>query len=719
VRPTTAVRAVFGLEIRSLLRDPRTVFLSVVLPVVLIPLLLLGASWADDRRVERAEERSFRLAVVGPDADFARALVWHGEDSWRGDDSRHGADSWGGAGSSHGADSLHGDDSTRAADSGRFRPVEVADPTAALESGSIDLYLEAFTPEAWRELREAHDGDPRYELPPELDGGRVVRIRFHATRTASREGMVELRDRLLDARQARRDSMMVAAGFPVDPERVAVVESGSVAAVEDVRAAGVGRYLTLILLTLMVLGGSAVATDTLAGEKERGTLETLLTSAASRTEIVTGKLLAVMAVAFTISFVQVVNLWVFLGLGLIEPAAAFAVHVSPGLALGLLVLYLPVVALTSGLLLLSSAHASSYKEAQLYLMPVLLGLILPGVAPLLPDLSLASAVVVVPIANLALGARDLLIGQAQLPWLAAAWLVTAGAAAWVTRRSVRALHDESLVTGAPSTEEVLGGAALFPKRVVRWFAAFWGVKIILDLNLPLEDVRAVALVSVGAAFLLFPLVVIRHFRLDPVQALALRKPRPGVWAGVLLGAPAALVAAASLAGLVDRVVPMPAEMLESFGQAIMPEAVPVWQLVLFLAVLPGIAEELTFRGVLLHGLRRRLGPVGLALVVGLVFGFFHFQLFRIPSTAFLGVALAAVTLMTGSIFPAIAWHVLNNAIAIGLGAYAAGFAPDGWGWGLGSVVALGLAFRIIWLNRTPYPGVGGGPGGVSAPRRGS
>ena len=680
MRITLAVRALVALELRTLLRDPRTVLMSVVLPVVLIPALLLIGSQIEDRRAERAEQRTFQLALVGEESQFAAELV----------------------------ESLR---DVRAVEDGPgFRLVEIGNPREALDAGSIDLYLEAFSTEEWRELVEAEgiEGDA---ISLDLDGIRVLRISYHSTRTASREGAERLSESLLDRHRTRRDSILVQAGFAVPSYQVAVVEGVDVASERQVQGARLGRYLTLILLGLMVLGGSVVATDTLAGEKERGTLATLLTSAVSRTEIVAGKLLAVMGVALAIALVQLVNLWVFLGTGLIDPLQGFAVDVSPGLVAALLLLYLPVVALVAGVLLVTSAHANSYKEAQLYLMPVLLVLVTPAMAPLMPGLSLQSAAVLIPIANLSLGVRDLLAGNLQLAWLAAAWLVTAGAAAWVTTRSVQALHDEGLVTGDTSREDSLEGPELFPKRILRWILVLWAIKLLLELNLRFEDIRMGILLGVGLVFLAFPLLMIRRFRLDPVEALALRFPRPGVWAGVALGAPAGLVAAGTVLHLMDFVVPVPTEALESFGQALVPDEVPVWQLVLLFAIVPGITEELTFRGVLLHGLRRRFGGVALALVVGMIFGLFHYELFRIPVTTFLGVILTAVALLTGSILPAIAWHTLHNGLAAYLATSGIEFGGEEWLWGAGSFLILALALWIIWVCRTPYPGVGEGSEG--------
>ena len=128
-------------------------------------------------------------------------------------------------------------------------------------------------------------------------------------------------------------------------------------------------------------------------------------------------------------------------------------------------------------------------------------------------------------------------------------------------------------------------------------------------------------------------------------------------------------------------------------------------LLIFLAVLPGIMEELTFRGVLLHGLHNRLHPVALSLVVGLIFGLFHVALFRLAPTAFLGVLLSMVTLLTGSIFPAMLWHALNNALALLSGYHefpVSDLHPVWYSFGLAGLLA---AFWILWRNRTPYRGL--------------
>jgi sodium transport system permease protein len=146
--------------------------------------------------------------------------------------------------------------------------------------------------------------------------------------------------------------------------------------------------------------------------------------------------------------------------------------------------------------------------------------------------------------------------------------------------------------------------------------------------------------------------------------------------------------------------------IESFGQYLAPESMNLWQLLPMLTLLPGICEEIAFRGVLLQSLRRFFRPWTAALLVGLIFGVYHVSLFRLFPTGFLGVILAAVTMLSGSIFPAMAWHALNNGISLVASHYgvAIGLLPVR-GYAAAAAI-LSLSFWILWRSRplTPRPG---------------
>ncbi len=694
----SAVGALYVNELRMVLRDRRTIVVSIVLPLLVMPLILFGSHWSQQRRERTLAGTTYAYAVTGSEAGAVRSLV--GSIAPRAPRGTAG----GGGGF-------------------RFREVEVKSPGGALEKGDIAFYLEGRRAEDARRDAErktaavkgpATSGGAAEQTPTDTGGPEVprpgapsVRIVFRADRDLSASGAAKMRDALREVRQARRDELLTDRGFPVNPAQVGAVVDRDVATVGQVAGLTLGRLLTIMLLMFIMSGGAVVATDSLAGEKERGTLETLLTSAASRIEIITAKHLVILSVALVITVIQVMNFLVYVSLKLIPVSAGFAAAVPPHVALLLLVLYLPVAALASSVLLLVSGYARSYKEAQLYFFPVFLLGMVPALAPFLPGVTLRSAIVVVPVANLSVAVKEVLIGEFDWPMIVAAWVVTAMAALWTSRLAVRTLSTEKLITASEAdSADLRGGPALFPRHVLRWFAVMWALVFVIALNMPGDaDIRVQVLINVVGIFFGGTVLMIRRYRLDYRQVLALRPVKPAVWLAVLVAAPAGLVTGVGVFKLASLVLPVSPQMLESFGQQLMPEKVPLWQIVPLLTVLPGIFEEIAFRGALLHGLRGRLHPAALAVVVGLVFGFFHVSLFRIAPTAFLGVLLAAITLLTGSIFPAMVWHALNNATGLLLGHFELPIDKAGWGVFLAGAAILTAAFWIVYRNRTPYPGL--------------
>ena len=165
-----------------------------------------------------------------------------------------------------------------------------------------------------------------------------------------------------------------------------------------------------------------VASDSLAGEKERGTLETLLTTAVSRVEIVVAKQLSILLVALGMTAIQLAAIWIYIGSGLIDLPAGVDLHLTPGLAALLFLLYLPVAALIASVLLIASAYSKSYKEAQLYFLPAFVLGIAPTLAAMIPGTSLRSALILVPIANVSMAVKDVLAGTPDPLMTVVAWL---------------------------------------------------------------------------------------------------------------------------------------------------------------------------------------------------------------------------------------------------------------------------------------------------------
>jgi sodium transport system permease protein len=329
---------------------------------------------------------------------------------------------------------------------------------------------------------------------------------------------------------------------------------------------------------------------------------------------------------------------------------------------------------------------------------------------MLPGMDLRSAIAFVPIAGIGVAVREIMLGEYDWLFMITALASTSAAALWAARLTERTLSTERLISQSDLDEaDLVGGPALFPRHVLRWFGVMWVVFLLISLWFGADlGLRGQVVVNLVGIFMGGSILMIRRYGLNVKEAFALRPVHPAVWLAVLIGSPAGYIVGIGIAGLVNSYLfPVPESVLEAFGDTMIGEEMPLWQLVFFVSIMPGFFEELTFRGVLLHGLRKTLRPVGVALAVGAIFGIFHVSLFRLLPTAYLGVLFAAVVLLTGSIFPVMVWHAANNAIALvpaRLGWVTDETLIPGWAYAV-SVLGLLLAFWILWRVRRPYPGL--------------
>jgi len=654
------VRALLAHELRLAVRDRRAVAAAVLLPLVVMPATLLAVRLSTER-VDRARAVTlYRYAVTGPWADeLSRTLQ---------------------------AVPPERDAGTADGPEARLMEVPASDPEASLRRGEIELFLEAAGP--------ATDTGPH---------ARRVRIHFPADRDVSRDGAARAKAALQEAWLARAEASLRQRGLFVEAREAFPVESRDVATPADRGGAAAGRLLTALVLFLMLTGAAGTAMDVVAGEKERGTLETLLTTAARRSEIVAAKHLAILAVALVTMLLQVGSLLAWLSLGLIRLPPGFAIPVSAATVPALLLLFLPLAALVAAGLLLVSGRVRSYRAAQLFLLPVFLGGLVPALASFLPGVPLRSAVALVPVANVSVAVREVMAGRFDWAMIALVALVTSAAAAGATRLSTAALSEEESLLGGSTAPPPTDGPAAFESRVTAWFAAMWAL-LFLASGL-LTTLRGQLLFNELVVFLGMTLAMARRYRLPLREFLALRAVPPPVLLAALLAIAPGIVVAQGVFRLANLFLPVSSGMLKELAEALRPRGVPPWQMFLLVAVLPAVCEEMAFRGALLYGLRRRLRPAALALFVGGVFGFFHFAYFRLVPTAFLGVLLTILALLTGSILPGMLLHAGNNALALWAAEHDLPLDRlDPWVYAA-SALALVLCFWIVYRCRTPYPGL--------------
>ena len=429
------------------------------------------------------------------------------------------------------------------------------------------------------------------------------------------------------------------------------------------------RMFPFILVMWSLAGALYPAVDLCAGEKERGTMETLLISPASREEIVWGKFLTIWVFSAATALLNLLSMAVTAWtLGSQLPLDAF----RPAVLFWSVLLVLPLSAFFSAVSLAVGAYARSSKEGQYYLMPLFL-VTLPLVClTLAPGVELSPLYSMVPVTGVALLLQKLISPdpQAGIPWLyfipvlapmaIYSWL----ALRWAIEQFQR---EEVLFREAERLDVGLWLRRLFREKEALPTAgqAFFCFAMLLVLRwLSLGFGRDKAVLSVAAVCQLAftaapPLFMALLLTTRPRQGLALRLPPAWSWPAAALLAVLCVPPLAWLTLLILDQFPG-LKLLIQENQPLLQSHAGLSISLPVLAVLAALCEELAFRGFILTGLRRRFQSWTAVFLSSFLFALFQINVFQFAPHFVLGVILGLIALRTGSVAPAMVFHLVYN-----------------------------------------------------------
>jgi sodium transport system permease protein len=672
------IRTVYWKELIDILRDHRTLIAMIVVPIVLYPLLLLGSIQAVSYQAERFEEEEVIVGVINEAQGLAldrliradaAALGGEGEPEPRASARAMEALSRVGM--------VQGDDDD--AEAGTLpRPLERYKITAL---GSVEA-IEKHVSNRTIHLGVVFEQDVLFDAPEVTN-----QVRFLVDHEHARGHHAFTRVRDVFERTAERTLMQRVADANLPPTFVQPfqIEAINLAAPQSV----LGQVLPLILILMTITGAIYPAIDLTAGERERGTLESLMVCPVPVFDVIAGKFLVVTTVAIMGAALNLASVGATVYFG------GFSEVIAPrggGLPLGSMVFILlcliPFAVFMSAIMIAVCSFARTFKEAQNYVTPVILAVLIPGGLAALPTTRFDGVMLVMPVGNMVLLAREFLVGAA-VPWshvlmvLLSTTLYAAAAVAvaasifgresvvFADAGSFRASLDRRLIRPSirPSVSmSLLIVAVLFPV----WFFVQSSLQ---------SGSESVAEVLAGSArlmpvlFVLLPLGLVWYWKIDWRGAFFLRAPGVGHVLGAVLMGASAWVWAHELNVLLFGLIGAPKAVVEN--AAALAEAIrslPVGMVLLMIAVIPALCEEFLFRGFLFSGLtpgpgaraKSRLSaraPWRAILVSAAVFGVFHFFLFKFPVTFALGVVLAWVCWRSWSLWPGIIVHGLHNTIS--------------------------------------------------------
>ena len=642
------VRTVYRKELIDILRDRRTLIAMVVVPIVLYPLLTLGSLQVVSSQVETLKGEEIIIGLIRQE---------HGTELF---------------------DLLLGSDrAALAAERAKLDP-DSEEAQALPESiKQVDYRLvdtRAHLEQAVRD-RVVHVGliFPADRLVDDPEYSNEVIILADHEELRSRQVAQQLMDLFARCAERRVEQRLEQVNLPAQFIHPFTIDTVDLSTPQSL----LGEILPLILVLMTITGAIYPAIDLTAGERERGTLESLMVCPVPVLDLIVGKFMVVTTVALMGAALNLASMTatVYFG-GFSKIIASGGEGVPVGRMLLILLSLVPFAVLMSAIMIAVCSYARTFKEAQNYVMPVILAVLVPGGLAALPTAQFEGSMLVMPVGNMVLLARELLLGAMVPFWKIAlvlgATTLYAGAAVAVAANvfgresvvftdsaSLKMTFSRRMIRPAPRasvTLTLLVTALLFPL----WY-------FIQASSAPGPDEDATKLLGTSMAlmpvcFVILPAAVLWYWKIDLRNTLSLRLPPVRhLIAAILLGlsmwVPAHELTVAQ-EGLFFSEEQL--RQLEPLAQAL--TKLPVVTLFLYLAVIPALCEEFFFRGFLLGGLatgRRRWSAI---LITAVIFGAFHFVLFKFAVTTVLGVALGLLCWQARSLWPAVLAHLLHNGV---------------------------------------------------------
>ena len=518
-------------------------------------------------------------------------------------------------------------------------------------------------------------------------------------------------------------------GLPPDFDDVLVLrdparESGTASQDQEDRFGLLLKIFPFVLVLWSLAGALYPAVDLCAGEKERGTMETLLISPAGREEIVWGKFLTIWVFSAATALLNLLSMalttWKFAGM---VPGVA----VSPWALVWGVLLLLPMSAFFSAVCLAVGAYARSSKEGQYYLMPLFM-LTLPLIfLTLAPGVELNPFWSMVPVTGVALllqrlmgegiDGRSLLYFVPVLaPMVIYSWLALRWAIGQFNREEVLFREAERIDLGLwlrrllrDKEERPTAGEAFFCFGLIlalRWLSFGMGTNQSLLTRTGIAQLAFVATPPLFMALLLTT---------RPRQGLALRAPPWWSWLVALLLGALVVLPLAELTAWIVRQFPVLTELLRQYNpllselEGLAKES--AWSRLLafvVLALLPALCEEVAFRGFILSALARAFRPWTAILLSAFLFSLYQMNVFQFLPHFVLGVVLGLLAVRSGSVSPPMLFRLVYNGLLIAPGLLGQtpggseiglGGGPGAWRVALAVVCALAAAGLLALLMR--------------------
>jgi len=348
---------VLNKEFKDTLRDRRTLITAVLLPAIIFPLLFMGMAEMETNRMEEEATKKLDIALVNTTEDFSRVM---------------------------------------AADTSLVLKNKYSEKSAkeAIQADKLDAAL------IWTKGKS--EDNPK------------LQVLYKASHTATYARVMQqvslVENQMVQAKVTELN---------IGPEILTsfVIAQEDVTTENEEMAALIGSVLPLIFIIFCFVGCMYPAIDLITGEKEKGTIETLLTVPASRFEILIGKMLTIAIMGLMSATMTICGIYMSVSLfsdATAEMAGSISEILSWKSILLLCGMLIPLSIFFAGLLSAIVVRAKTFKESQSRVTPVTFLVSAPAILAMAPEVNLNWENVWIPVYNMAISIEQIMDGTIQI-----------------------------------------------------------------------------------------------------------------------------------------------------------------------------------------------------------------------------------------------------------------------------------------------------------------
>ena len=653
---TKIIKTLVKKEMLDVLRDKKTVVMMLVVPVILYPLIFIGVMQIMAMISSSMEEQNYKIAIEAEDEGaFLHELTKY-DDKWRdkGEKSQVGIDS-------DESPATTGEDDETEETTYTITIVDaesVEDYETALQNEELDVYIRG----------TMQEGKLHYD------------VYYMSSVTNSAYAMNIVMDVFDEYREELTRGKIQDAGLDIHEILEPIsYRNQDTASSEQSLGNLMGSILPFMLVISLLMGTMYPAIDTTAGERERGTLETILTLPVTNRQLIVSKFLTVAVIGMISALLNILSMggiavYMYQILGMQTEVASFDMaKFYPAILVGILCIF-AFSLFISAITMCVTSFAKSYKEANNYITPLMLVIMFVGYIGFIPNIELTQTMAMVPVANICLLIKNILVFKIDYMIIAVVLISNVAYAVFAILFLSKIYDSESILFG-----DAKGSLQLFEKRANLqkggvptvsdvWFVVALTIVLVLYAGSMLQLKFGLWGVFGTQLIILFvPLAVVIYTKKDMFATFGLHKTRPIGFLGaffIILGMyPINIV----LSYILITLFPQSADNVVTTFSTIMDGNIVGIFLVIALA--PAICEEMLFRGLIYHSMKSRYRtPVAIGIVAAL-FGIYHMSLVKFIPTGLLGLVLCYVVYKTGSIYTSMLMHCINNAFSVAVTYY--------------------------------------------------